>query len=187
MELSELPRSGAEARAGGISRYFNGKPCPRGHVAARYAKGLDCVECNRILERDRKRKLRATDPERMREDKRRWYASSPGPVRASVKRYAERHPDAGRSNLAAYRARKRATEGRFTKDDVARVFRLQRGRCGLCRKKLHRRKFHVDHVVALAVGGSNWPSNIQLLCASCNLSKGARPQHIVARERGLLI
>lgn len=33
---------------------------------------------------------------------------------------------------------------------------------------------HVDHIVAVAKGGSNDPSNLQALCADCNLGKGAR-------------
>jgi hypothetical protein len=34
------------ARARGLPRYFTGKPCKNGHVAARYTKCRNCVECN---------------------------------------------------------------------------------------------------------------------------------------------
>ena len=35
--------------------------------------------------------------------------------------------------------------------------------------------FHVDHIIPLTrEGTSNWPSNLQLLCPSCNPSKGAK-------------
>ena len=35
-------------------------------------------------------------------------------------------------------------------------------------------KAHIDHIFPRSRGGQNDPSNLQLLCYSCNLSKGAR-------------
>jgi 5-methylcytosine-specific restriction protein A len=32
---------------------------------------------------------------------------------------------------------------------------------------------HVDHITALARGGSDHPANLRALCATCNLEKGA--------------
>ncbi|MDN7591846.1 HNH endonuclease [Burkholderia seminalis] len=37
---------------------------------------------------------------------------------------------------------------------------------------------HLDHLVALALGGGNDPTNLMLSCGPCNLSKGARPAEI---------
>lgn len=37
---------------------------------------------------------------------------------------------------------------------------------------------HIDHVVALANGGGNDPTNLRLLCAGCNLGKGANDERI---------
>jgi hypothetical protein len=34
-----------DALAQGLTHYFTGKPCKRGHVSARYAKTANCVEC----------------------------------------------------------------------------------------------------------------------------------------------
>lgn len=33
---------------------------------------------------------------------------------------------------------------------------------------------HVDHRIPLAAGGTDNPANLTILCASCNLAKGAR-------------
>ncbi len=33
------------------------------------------------------------------------------------------------------------------------------------------RQVHLDHIVSLADGGSNDPTNFQLLCSKCNLEK----------------
>ncbi|MCK8788014.1 HNH endonuclease, partial [Roseomonas sp. NAR14] len=45
---------------------------------------------------------------------------------------------------------------------------------------------HVDHYVPLALGGSNDRSNLRLLHAACNLSKGARHPIEHGRSLGLL-
>lgn len=59
------------------------------------------------------------------------------------------------------------------------VFYRDRGRCVLCGKDLSgqlaisgEREIHYDHMVSLEQGGMNDVTNIQLLCSSCNLSKG---------------
>jgi hypothetical protein len=32
----------------GLSRYFTGEPCARGHLAERYVLSGTCLECNRL-------------------------------------------------------------------------------------------------------------------------------------------
>ena len=34
-----------EARAAGLTRYFTGKPCPKGHMSERRTKGSACLQC----------------------------------------------------------------------------------------------------------------------------------------------
>ena len=36
---------------------------------------------------------------------------------------------------------------------------------------------HIDHVIPLAEAGTNALSNLQLLCAKCNLAKGKKTGH----------
>lgn len=56
------------------------------------------------------------------------------------------------------------------------IFYRDRGRCIHCRKDLTGtmvtgEEAHYDHIVPLAVGGTNDPTNFQLLCGVCNLKK----------------
>ncbi|MFE4073401.1 HNH endonuclease [Peribacillus sp. YIM B13477] len=59
------------------------------------------------------------------------------------------------------------------------VFYRDKGTCSICRcdlSKLIRTQntIHIDHIVPLDIYGSNDASNFQLLCETCNTSKGAR-------------
>jgi hypothetical protein len=47
-------------------------------------------------------------------------------------------------------------------------------KCKLCGRGPDDAILHVDHIVPRARGGSNDPSNLQVLCAECNQGKGAR-------------
>jgi 5-methylcytosine-specific restriction endonuclease McrA len=70
-------------------------------------------------------------------------------------------------------ARRRKAVGRHTQGDVEWILRKQGHRCVLCGASLWV-MFHVDHIVPICRGGSNWPSNLQCLCPGCNLEKGGR-------------
>ena len=88
------------------------------------------------------------------------------------------------------RALKRNAEGKHTADDVRAIFTAQRGLCANCQTKLFKsgkKKYHVDHIMPLVLGGSNWPSNLQCLCSACNLSKHAKDPIKWAKENGRLI
>jgi hypothetical protein len=59
------------------------------------------------------------------------------------------------------------------------VFYRDNGRCVTCGKDLTGvpvtgEAVHYDHILPLASGGSNDPTNFQLLCASCNLRKAVK-------------
>lgn len=49
---------------------------------------------------------------------------------------------------------------------------LQAGRCWWCGKRL--RKYHIDHRVPLAHGGTNDPANLVLACSNCNQRKRSK-------------
>jgi 5-methylcytosine-specific restriction endonuclease McrA len=115
--------------------------------------------------------------------------------------YAKRSPEYKRQKSAQYDrekktvhnrnrdARKRNAPGKHTHADVARLYDVQSGRCIGCAAPLVKSgkgKYHVDHVMPLALGGSNWPDNLQLLCPPCNFSKNDAHPDAWARERGRL-
>ena len=87
--------------------------------------------------------------------------------------WREAHPESVAAHRRNRRARKCAAAGTHTAADIAAQRTRQRGKCFWCGKKVGRH-YHVDHVVPLALGGSNGPENLVIACANCNLSKHAK-------------
>lgn len=94
------------------------------------------------------------------------------------RRYAEKksyqHTEAGKKAMLARtrnrRALKKEVGGTHTVSDIQDIYRLQMGKCAICRKKLDE-SYHVDHIMPIARGGSNARSNLQLTHGSCNQKK----------------
>ena len=207
-KLEELPRTRGVALASGTKHYFTGKPCKRGHVTARFASVKICCGCHalhrkewvekypdKVREVARKGmvKVRAADRaaynDKQRLINRAWREENLYFSRERCRLWAKDNREKHNAKCQRRRARERGAGGSHTAADVERIFDQQKGKCACCRTKLDMgmRNFHVDHIRALSNGGDNSPSNIQLLCNSCNLSKGARDQIEFMQTRGFLL
>lgn len=75
------------------------------------------------------------------------------------------------ASLQNRRAMKKSAEGTHTADDTNLLWEQQGGCCAYCGCELTLEYRHLDHVIPLSRGGSNWPSNLAWACPPCNLSK----------------
>lgn len=217
----------AEAVTVGASRYFSGKPCPKGHVAERTTSNSACVVCadirakaHRAANIDHVNALRraqhAQNSEAVNAKKRAWRADNPGRENATAVIYRQNNRAKLAEKAVAYRKaspavvaasykkwetgnratryainRNRRTrllnaEGSHTAEDALRLCERQKWKCAACGIRC-KGKHEIDHIKPLARGGSNWPSNLQMLCGTCNAKKWALDPIVFAQRGGRLL
>lgn len=118
------------------------------------------------------------------------YSKNKESISLRLKKYYESNREMFSAHGRARKARKKNAEGRHSASEVVVIFEKQRGLCANCKAALlmsGKQKYHVDHIMPLAKGGSNWPSNLQCLCPTCNLKKNAKDPVKWANENGRLI
>lgn len=120
------------------------------------------------------RRYRLEHPDYYTEYLRKWAAENKDKVREYRKRTStkERYKEIRRIRQARVRA-----GGSFTLADVEDLKKNQtdssgRIRCWWCKRPID--KWHIDHVIPIARGGSNTAGNLCLACPRCNHSKSAR-------------
>lgn len=110
-----------------------------------------------------------------RDYKKEWSARNRAALSEYYKAYKKQHADKVAESCRKRYARKRASDGDLSTEDVDAQRLRQKGRCFYCGAPLAGgRAEHVDHVVPLALGGEHVASNIVVACAPCNCSKGAK-------------
>ena len=110
----------------------------------------------------------------------------PEQIAASKKQWVENNRDRHRLQRANRRAKKREVGGSLSPDLVKRLLKLQKGMCPCCRTPLNG-EYHSDHIMPLALGGTNTDANMQLLHPKCNLQKGSKHPDDFMQQRGLLL
>lgn len=85
-------------------------------------------------------------------------------------------PELHRAKNHNRRARLKAAEGSFTPEQWRQKLAQYAGRCHWCGGVITG-PVHVEHVIPLARGGTNFISNVVPSCASCNAAKGTKLPH----------
>jgi 5-methylcytosine-specific restriction endonuclease McrA len=88
--------------------------------------------------------------------------------------WSRANPEARRIIQHNRRAKKEQNGGHLSRDIANLLLLEQGGKCACCLVDLLTTGHHLDHVMPIALGGRNTDDNVQLLCPSCNFSKGAR-------------
>jgi len=136
------------------------------YAAAYYAENKDSVLSNNKKwldeNKDRKKQIDAEYRKTQKEK-----------IRAANAKWAFENPEKIRSKDRTRDARIKGSDGSHTAYDVLKILDAQSWSCVYCDTSL-RQSYHVDHIMPISKGGSNWPNNLQCLCPSCNMRKGAK-------------
>lgn len=132
------------------------------------------------------RAYRERHPEKTRAMAQAWKDANPERRKATQAAYLQKTLDRHRAHQQNRRARKRAAGGRLSADIAKRLYAIQKGRCACCGTQLGN-GYDLDHIVPLALGGTNTDDNIQLLTTRCNRQKGARHPVEFMQSRGKLL
>lgn len=211
--IDRVKNSKENAKYARAWRVENPEKCKEYHEEAKAAGcGKDYYRRNREKEIKSAMEWRAQNLERAKETARNWYkknqewcrerakrynknavilsakyrAADPEKYRARTRAWRKKYPDRARVSDANKKAMRKRAEGKFTRADVEKLMSLQKSKCIYCPRSL-KKKFHIDHIHPLSKGGSNWPSNLQLLCEPCNLHKHTTDPIVFAQRLGRLL
>lgn len=138
--------------------------------------------------RQQNKEWRERNPDKVKAYREKWVANNPDKHREVQRNYTANNPEAVQANVRKRRARLRNSDGAHTASDIAAILERQRYRCAECGVSVKKRgDRQVDHIMPLKLGGSNNPSNLQILCNTCNKVKGAKHPVDFAQERGRLV
>lgn len=128
----------------------------------------------------------AANPELCNKYGAKWYAKNYEARKLSQAAWAKANPEARRNYNHNRRARELAGGGNLSKNLSTKLFKLQKGKCPCCKQPLGD-NYHLDHIVPLAIGGTNTDDNIQLLRQKCNQQKSAKHPIDFMQSRGFLL
>lgn len=101
----------------------------------------------------------------------------------TLRQYRKNNPEKVKEFTLRRKSRK---FGRLPKGTISRLGAAQRWKCVVCKCDISS-AYHVDHITPLAKGGKHEPTNIQLLCPTCNVKKSDKDPIRFMQERGFLL
>lgn len=124
-----------------------------------------CIDCDKKAKAEYYERTKDRAKQRAAE----WAASNPDKVKLAKREWKRRNPESNRK----YKKSRRALESidHFTEAEWLSLLERFNHQCLACGGK---DRISADHIVPLALGGSNLISNIQPLCIPCNSRKGKK-------------
>lgn len=159
------------------------KPCMRSVINERKSQRK-----HEISETDKA--YREKNKEAIAEKAKEYRAKNPEKLKVMSKLWRDSNKDRVSASKRNRRAAIRGAPGTHSGADIENLLSRQKRRCANCLCSLRgigKSNVHVDHIQPIAKGGSNDKYNLQILCKSCNLSKGSIDPGLWAKKNGRLL
>jgi 5-methylcytosine-specific restriction endonuclease McrA len=154
----------------------------REHYLAHRDRALEMsrarYKANKLTVRERQKEWRAENQERVKKYKREMYLINRDTFVERSRAWRSANQERELTGSRNRKARAKGSEGFHTGEDVKAIWVRQGMKCAVpgCTYPISdkigsKHKFHIDHVRPYARGGSNWPSNLQILCRFHNMQK----------------
>jgi 5-methylcytosine-specific restriction endonuclease McrA len=156
------------------------------HAEKRRKENSEWLESNKDRRSSYRKRYIADNKKQLLKYARERYAKDKKRFNEAAREWRRKNPEAVLELSHRRRARLAGAGGQYTKKDIERIWKAQRGKCACCRTKLGE-DVHRDHIVPISKGGTNEARNVQLLCGSCNRRKHAKDPIDFMQEMGFLI
>ena len=114
------------------------------------------------------KKYRISNPEKSKASSQNWKDRNRERTRQYARQWAKDNREKDVARVQRRRARINGTQGAYTKEEWDNLCEKYNYKCLACGEA---KPLTVDHIIPLTKGGLNDISNIQPLCAKCNLAK----------------
>lgn len=170
------------------------KVCTRKRVMEYRSKNIeDVLARNAKYRSENKEKIRLHDSiyyqknsEKIIKKVAKWQQDNPEMVAIRNAKWRKANLESCRAYCQNRRSREASIGGKLSTGIAEKLFKLQHGKCACCGLPLGA-GFHLDHIMPIALGGSNTDDNIQLLRARCNRQKSAKHPVDFMQSRGFLL
>jgi len=133
---------------------------------------------NYINNKEQKLKVRKEyvekNPEKIKQQQRNWYLKNKDSKNKKGCEYVKNNKL--KHNIASEKRRSNknnSCDKSINEFSILEMMETQLGKCVYCKIDI-KEKFHIDHIIPLSKNGLHIIQNIQLLCPTCNISKGSK-------------